>query len=226
MDDRDLRSYEMILRVKDLGAEQASSFPATTLGGELFGKVSEAAGELEGHIASRASGSSSARQGTASKAAARAALLGLLEMIRDTARSMSQTMPGLDTKFRIPRNMTDQELLGTAQSFATDAAPLKSDFLRFALPADFLDELDEHINDFKSAMTGQHAGKGQQVSASAAIDDTLERALSAVRQLDAIVRNTFRQDPARLAAWESARHVRRAQRSKVSAQPPAPPEQK
>jgi hypothetical protein len=226
MDDRDLRSYEMILRVRDFGAEQAASFPATTLGGELFAKVSEAAQELEGHIAARASGSSSARQGTASKAAARAALRGLLEMIRDTARSMSQTTPGLDMKFRIPRNMTDQGLLGTAQSFATDAALMKDDFLRFAMHADFLNELDEHINDFKSAMTGQHTVKGQQVSASAAIDDALDRALSAVRQLDAIVRNTFRQDPARLAAWESARHVRRAQHSKETPQPPVTPEQK
>jgi hypothetical protein len=216
----------MILRVRDYGAEQAASFPtATTLGGELFATVREAAEELAGHIAARSSSSSSARQGTVSKSVARAALLDMLEMIRDTARSMSQTMPGLDTKFRIPRNMSDQELLGAAQAFATDAAALKQEFLRFAMPADFLEDLDEQIADFESASARQHTGKGRQVMATAALDDALGRALTAVRQLDAIVRNTFRKDPARLAAWETARHVKRAARSKEGAQPPATPAQ-
>ena len=229
MENEDLHRYEMVLRVRDLGAEEAASFPATTLGGELFAIVSAAAEELARHIAAHSSGSSYARQGTASKGAARAALLDLLEMIRDTARSMSQTMTGLDTKFRIPRNMSDQELLGTAKAFATDAAALKADFLRFAAPADFLEDLGEHIEEFERAMTQQHAGRGRQVMATASMDDALERALAAIRQLYAIVRNTFRNDPARLAAWESARHVRRAPRAKQPAQTPpassAPPSQ-
>jgi hypothetical protein len=228
MDDRDLRSYEMVTRVRDFGAGEAASFPATTLGGELFAEVVAAATELAAHVARRISGSSDARQGTASKAVAREVLRAALEMIRRTARAMSVTMPGLDAKFRIPRNMSDQELLSTAQAFALDAAPLKADFIRFALPADFLADLDAHIAAFESAINSQHTGRGRQVSATAGIDDALARALAAVRQLDAIVRNTFHDDPQRLAAWESARHVQRSARTKQSKQTPsaaAPPSQ-
>jgi hypothetical protein len=36
--------------------------------------------------------------------------------------------------------------------------------------------------------------------------------MNAVRELDAIVRNTFRDDPATLAEWTSARHIERAPR--------------
>ncbi len=222
MDDRDLRSYEMVTRVRDFGAEETASFPATTLGGELFAQVGAAATELAAHVARRISGSTDARQGTASKAVAREALRAKLEMIRRTARSMSVTMGGLDQKFRIPRNMSDQELLGTAQSFSLDAAPLKADLIRFALPANFLTELDAQIAAFESAVNSQHAGRGRQVSATAGIDDALERALAAVRQLDAIVRNTFHDDPQRLAAWESARHIQRAAHTKQTA--PTPPD--
>lgn len=50
--------------------------------------------------------------------------------------------------------------------------------------------------------------------AGAAFDDELDNALSTVRQLDAIVRNAY-DNPAKLAAWMSARHVERAPRSKV-----------
>jgi hypothetical protein len=218
----------MVTRVRDFGVVEAASFPATTLGGELFAQVGAAATELAAHVARRISGSSDARQGTASKAVAREALRAALEMIRRTVRAMSVTMPGLDAKFRIPRNMTDQELLSTAQAFALDAAPLKADLIRYALPADFLADLDGHIEAFASAISIQHTGRGRQVSATAGIDDALARALSAVRQLDAIVRNTFHDDPQKLAAWESARHVQRSARTKQSKQTPpnaAPPSQ-
>ena len=215
MEDKDLRRYEMILRVRDFGAAHGSSFPPASLGAELFAAVGAAAAEMGAQVASRSSATRSARQGTVSKATARAALRESLEMIRRTARSMSITMPGLETKFRIPRGLTDQELLGTGQAFAADAAPLKNDFIRFALPADFLDDLNAHLSDFAAAMTSQHTGLGEQVEATAAFDDALESAMSAVRQLDAVARNTFHDDPARLAAWESARRVERAARTKT-----------
>ena len=125
---------------------------------------------------------------------------------------MSITLPGLDARFRLPRSLSDRELLGTAQAFARDATPLKAEFIRFALPADFLDDLNAHITEFEAAMTSRHAGVGEQAAATAAFDDALESGLNAVRQLDALVRNTFHADPANLAAWESARHVERAAR--------------
>src|SRR5947208_8015323 len=130
MDDRDLRNYEMVLHVSGFGAENAADFPSTTLGGELFAKIKASVTKLESHIAARSSGGSSARAGTSSKSAAREALRDSLEKISRTARAMSQTMPGLNDKFRLPRSMTDQDLLGVARAFAADATPIKSDFLR------------------------------------------------------------------------------------------------
>jgi hypothetical protein len=222
MEDRELRSYEMVLRVRAFGAENAARFPPATLGGELFATIGAAAEELAGHAAAQVSGSSSARRGTATKAVARAALREELEMMRRTARSMALTTPGLDAKFRIPRNMTDQQLLATAQAFALDAVPLKGEFIRFGMSTDFLEDLNADIADLETALSSQQSGKSKQVMATAAIDDVLERALAAVRQLDAVVRNIFRDDPARLAAWQSARHVERARRSNA-ATPPTPP---
>jgi len=216
MNDKDLHSYEMVLRVRDYGFENAASFPATSFGGELFAKLTVAATKLEQHIAQQVSGRTSKEQGSSTKASARSALQSSLDRIRRSARSMAATVPGIDSKFRIPGRLTDQGLIGTAQAFAADALLFKADFLRFAMPADFIEDLDEQIAEFQSALTRQQTGKGHQVMATAGIDDTLDEALSAVRQLDAIVRNTFHDDPARLAGWTSARHVERAPRAKKS----------
>ena len=221
MENRDIHSYEMILRVSDFGVQQAASFPPASLGSELFASVKTAATELGNHIAQQASGRLFEREGTASKAIARDALRELLERTRRTARSISETQPEVEAKFRLPRHYSDQELLGVAQAVATDAIPLKSEFIRYAMPADFLDELGELIEDFRSALTTQQTGRASRVSASAAIENTLDEALSAVRRLDSIVRNTFVDDAERLARWLTARHVQREPRRRAASVTPS-----
>lgn len=217
MEDTELRSYEMVLRVRTFLSEEAVRFPAGSLGAELAVRVSNAATELGDHVARQISGSTSARQGTATKGVARDALQDSLERIRRTARAMARTMPGLDSKFRIPRNSTDQELIGTARAFAADALPLKADFIRYSMPATFIDDLNDHIEEFETALTLQQTARGTHVTAKAGINESLEDALDAIRQFDGIMPNVFHDNPARLAAWTSARHVERpARKSKTS----------
>jgi hypothetical protein len=221
MDDKNLRNYEMVLRVADFGREQAASFPPTSFGGELFAGVRAGATEWGNQLATQVSGSTSARQGTSGKFAAREALLDALQRIRLTARAMSATIPGLDVKFRIPRNATDQLLLATAEAAVADATPLKNDFIRFAMPANFLVDLTERVAEFRNALTEQQTGKGKSVMANAAMDEVRASVMAAIRQLDAIVPNTFHDDPARLAAWLTARHVERSPRPKKTPSEPA-----
>jgi hypothetical protein len=114
--------------------------------------------------------------------------------------------------------LNDQQLVATAK--AADAALFKKEFVSFAMPADFLDELNDLIKDFDTALSNQQTGIGHQVIATAAFDDLMAAVLSDVRQLDAIVRNTFHDDPARLAAWLTARHVERPPRKKKEAGKP------
>lgn len=214
MNDKDLRSYEMILRVADFGTEHAALFASTSLANELFAKARAAATQLANQVAQQVSGRTSKQQGSATKASVRSALQSGLDRLRHTARAMAATIPGIDDKFRIPGRLTDQELIGTAEAFIADATPLKNDFIRFAMPATFLADLAELVADFRKALTQQQTGRGRQVMATAGIEDTLAEALAAVRQLNAIVINTFIDDAARLAAWTSAHHVERSPRRK------------
>jgi hypothetical protein len=203
------RRFEMLTRVRDFGAAHAADFPPATLGGEQFALVRAVVEELTRHAAAQASGAGSARQGSASRAVARAALRDELQVITRTARAMALDMPGLETKFRLPRSGSDQSLLATARAFASDALPLKAEFIRHELPADFLESLNTEIEGFENAVNGQNTGKDTRVAATASIDTALERGMSAAQRLDALVRNKFRNDPAVLAAWVSASHTER-----------------
>ena len=135
---------------------------------------------------------------------------------------MSVVMPGLDEKFRIPRNPTDEELLATARAFLEDATPLKPEFLRREVPESLFSELEDNITVFEGALGDHNTGKEESVSAGASIDGAVGRGLDALRELDPIVRNKLHDNPALLAAWLSAKRIERATRRNHKQTPPTP----
>jgi hypothetical protein len=149
---------------------------------------------------------------------------------------MADEVPGLDDKFRLPRNNNDQQLLAAGRAAAIDAAPFSAQFIAHEMPADFLEDLAADIGDLEAAMSDQSGGIGNRVAAAAAIDDAIDRGIEVVRKLDAIVKNKYANNPATLAEWTSASHTERAPKKKkdtVGTQPgspgggssPAPPAQ-
>jgi hypothetical protein len=111
--------------------------------------------------------------------------------------------------------------LGVAEHFATEALPLRTEFIAYGLPATFLEDLNEQIAEVREAMTIQTAGTRARVTSTASIDEILTKAFTALRRVDPIVRNVLRDRPAKLAAWESTRHLERApRRTRPSASTP------
>jgi hypothetical protein len=225
MDANELKNYERLTRVRDFGAAHASTFATASLGGQLFAELNAAVAELTAQAATQVAGFSTSREGTTSKASARAALREHLTVINRTARAMAVDQPAIAEKFRRPSGSGDQVLLNAARAFLTNATPLAAEFIKHELPDDFLAELEADINELEQAISAKHHNTESHVSATAAIDSALERGLNALRKLDAIVRNKFHNDPAILAAWESASHAQHHARKPAPAPPPPPPKE-
>ena len=226
MKDTERRRLEMFIRVREFGTAHTAQFPPASFAGEQLIILESAINALETHASAQVSGRSTAREGAASKAAARDELMRDLEAISRTARAMAQTTPGLSDKFRIPHNQSNQTVLAVARAAAADALPLKAEFIRRGMPTDFLEDLQADIDEMEEAITRKEQGAGSHVAATAAIDTEIERGMNAVRELDPVMRNTFSADPATLAAWTSASHVERPpRRTSPSPEPPAPPAQ-
>jgi hypothetical protein len=212
MKDTERRRLEMFIRVREFGLAHAAQFPLTSFAGEQLAIVDSAINALESHASVQSSGRSTVRQSATSKAVALDELMSDLEAISRTARAMGRTMPGLADKFRIPHNQSNQNVLAVARATATDALPLKAEFIRRGMPTNFLEDLQADIDEMERSITRKAQGAGAQVAATAAIDTEIERGMNAVRELDPFMRNTFSSDPATLAAWQSASHVERAPR--------------
>jgi hypothetical protein len=226
MKDTERRRLEMFIRVREFGLAHAAQFPATSFAGEQLAVVDSAINALESHASVQSSGRSTVRQSATSKAVARDELMRDLEAISRTARAMGRTMPGLADKFRIPHNQSNQTVLAVARAMATDALPLKAEFTKRGMPANFLEDLQADIDEMERSIARKAQGASSQVAATAAIDTEIERGMNAVRELDPVMRNTFASDPATLAAWQSASHVERPSRrtqTETTTTPATPP---
>jgi hypothetical protein len=219
MKDNVIRRYEMFVRVRDFGIANAASFQSSAFAGEQFTLISSVINELSGHAVAQASGGGTSRQGTGMRAALREELREDLIAISRTARAIALNNPGFEDKFRLPRNVGDQTLLNTALTFASEAKPFVSEFVKRELPANFLEELDSTVKVFEKTISEQNLAKQTRITATAAIDTAIDQGMDAVRELDSIVKNKFANDPARLSAWESAKHTMRAPRSPAAVEP-------
>jgi len=201
------RMYEMFVRVSSFATERAASLPEDTLAPEMLAELKRVIEELTEAGTSQASGLTSVQRATAERTAARETLRASMQACTHAARVMAIDTPGLETKFRLPRSGSDTALLQTARAFVADALPLKDKFLRLGMRPSFIEDFKEDIADLERAMGQQNTGRGAHVSATASVESAAERGMVAVRTLDVIFRNLFRDDPATLATWGSARHV-------------------
>jgi hypothetical protein len=144
--------------------------------------------------------------------------------IRDTALALEEVIPGVSGNFRLPRTNGDQALINGARAFVAAATPIKNEFTQREMPATFLEDLTEAIAKFESAVNEKNVNTEKRITATAAINASLERGAKLVRELDPIVNNKFRGNASTLAAWESASRVARPPKKTPKPLTPAPPQ--
>lgn len=224
MNDIQRRRFERLARAASFGATISASFPASGKGGQALAGLTAAVADAENHATTRATNERIKQQGTASRKDARRAVQSHIATISDTAATIGLDHPEVRDSFRRPRaNANDQTLLSTARSFALAALPLKARFIEYDMPADFLEQLNESIEAFEQAIDEQTSGASARLTANAALEETLKRGEQELEKFDTALRNKLRTDAAKLAAWESARHLERAPRSRKTAVTPAAP---
>jgi hypothetical protein len=89
---------------------------------------------------------------------------------------------------------------------------------------DFIERLKADADGLEGEIGRQTESVGARVNTNASIEETLDRVDELVERIGVIVRNKYREDAARLAAWESARHLERAARTKRSGTTPQTPQ--
>lgn len=223
MNDTQKRRFERLTRVRDFVRERAAEFPPESKGGQAFVRLNTIIQEAEELDTERATSARVAQQATSGRQDERGALRAQLAAISDTAETIGLDHAEVKGVFqRLRTNVNDQTLLSTARSFAAAALPLKSRFVEYDMPADFLDRLNVSVGKFEESMNRQNVTTSARTTAGAALEDALGRGEQELERLDTSVRNRFRDQTVLLSAWERARRLERPRRThRDGSQPPA-----
>lgn len=221
MTDDDTRCYEMFQRAHKFGNDEAANFASNAFVVGLYGDLAQVIGDVQTHAGAQVSGRMTARQHTQGKTAAREELLRALAAIARTARSMSQSVPGVEQMFCFNRFLKDQDLLTAARTIAANALPLKDEFVKRGLKPSFIDDLESVAGALEQSLALRTKQTHTHINATATISDLIGRGMNIVHELDSIMRNIFRGDAGKLAAWASASHVERAPHRRKPAPAPA-----
>jgi hypothetical protein len=222
MEDKDIRISQLATRMRDFGTAQAASFPAASVGGQKFTELNTLITEIGQSGTQQALTKASAQSSTDAKRELKASIRSQLKTIRNTAVSLESEQPGISRLFRMPVGSGDEVLINTGQAYIEAATPLKALFMSREMPATFLDDLAASITQLEEKMSQSNQHRANRTAATASLKSALARVLELRRELDPIVRNKFRSDPATLAAWESASHLERAPKKATPAKAPSP----
>ena len=228
MNDTQRRRYERGSRVDAFMTANAADFPATGKGGAAAASLKTELAALASLDVAKAASAGTLQQTSAGRRELRESLRAQVAAVSDTAEVSGREHAEVRGLFpRTRADKSDQTLVAVARSFAETATPFKALFIEYELPPDFIERLRADADGLEAQMTRQTEGKGARVGTNASIEDALGRVDETVERLEVVVRNKYRNDAARLAAWESARHLERAPRAKRNGDAPqTPPPQK
>jgi hypothetical protein len=212
MDDETREFYNTFVSVLAFYTANAADFPTTSPGGRNFQIFADRIPIVEASGAVRESNID--KQATASKITAYSLLRQYLRKINKTARGAAVDHPEIAVLFRMPHDNSYQKILAAAMAFHTNGTTYKDILINdFGMPDDFLTVLQSRIDALQAATAEQDTTKTAKVGATANIDAEMEEMHKALRRLRAIVPNVYEDNPAKLAEWASASHVRSAPKS-------------
>lgn len=175
----------------------------------MFATVGKCVRDAADHDARRRPVRRPTRGSATSKGKARATLRKLLAALANTARALAIDRKGFDLEFRMPRGNGDQRLLAVSRTFESHARDCADEFVAHGLPPTFLDELGESIGRFERTVRDRAEQRSARVAAGDGLRQSLDAGFAAVRRLDAIVPNVYRDAPGVLKEWRTARRPSR-----------------
>jgi len=203
METRKEYTQQTFKRVVDFGKRHVDRFPRKSVAGELLDAIEENVKILSDQSNDQISGDQAVRKSRASKNEAHQALLDKLDRIDQTARALRYS------DFLMPSSRSAAALIKAGKTFVVAAEPLKSEFIKHGLAADFIAQLKTAVQDLDLAVRDLGIHVERRRATSTVIDNAFTKTLDDLARFEALVVNTLSENETIMAEWERVRRVGR-----------------
>jgi len=191
-----------------------ADLPAGSLGAEAAEELRTAFAVIEEKSSAKTNLDGTAQEGTAQRTIARRNLFDYLKTLAATANTISRRQPGFDQLFPSPNGKNDRELLNDARAAAPVAVAKKADFVRYGLKDAFIQSGVDLIAAFEASFTATDEALASRGAAVGSKREAVEDADDSFDELDRFIRNHYRDQPEKIAAWKIASHIERTPKKK------------
>jgi hypothetical protein len=219
-----LRNRERGQRSTSFVDSQSEEFPEGSKVATLNASAKQELVRLAELDVIRSSSMSRQRQATAARRNYHKRLDGLVKTVIGTSEVIALDRTDFKGMFGRPqRNASSQTLVADARSIADKAASLVGLFTDNGLQPTFVNELRSYADNLENSIQLQTECAGERMRANAEMEEVIHRLNGLIERLDINIRNKYANDPAKLAAWESAHRLEKPPRSNRNAGNNAPP---
>jgi hypothetical protein len=196
MNERDIKQNERFIRVVAYKDDNVAIISTSEKALECFADIAAAIAALETESANQLKGSTDSKKEHSTKNTAREHLREYLQTISRTANAVDYEIPNFSKEFVFPKNRNKQT------------------FIKYGLDAEIINELEAEINAFEATLTKSASAAGMKVTATSEINEAVKKGSIGLRVADVIIKNLFRDNPAKLAAWTTASHLEKPPKRK------------
>ena len=203
------REGERNVRSNDFLQEGKTDFAAKPFAVAQIALLNTKVAESAGARTEQTLSDDAARQQYAVAAQAEADLKEMMDEWVDFILPLGDEIEGIEEKFRKPRTGGKRARIARARIFAREAAPYEATLTGRGMDDDFIALLEAKADALENALSSAVLNTASRVGA---VDTALlahREANKIIKTLDPIVRKIYKNNPAKLAAWKFASHVRR-----------------
>ncbi|CAN5322262.1 hypothetical protein BH10ACI1_BH10ACI1_35070 [soil metagenome] len=205
---------DMFNRVLDILPVEFADLPAGSAAADAAADLQTQYNAVISESGAQSGFEGTGEEGTVLRAVARQNIRDWMSTLGRTARSISRQTPGFDKNYPPPSGMDDTELLNEARAIAPKAIADKTIFIGRGLTNAFITSIDGFITDFDASQDTTNAADGSRGAAVSEKNTAYEKGLDDVDVLNDFIRNFYRTQPAKLAAWKIASHIERSPKKK------------
>lgn len=209
MNNRNRRVSALATSMKGFFEGLEDDFPANSVARQRIGSLGELVVKIDELSSRQTQEKGAAKAATERKTASGEEIKRRMKEMRSTTISIETVQPGVSQHFNLPASQNAESWLEAARAFVATGTTFKPLFLSRAMPDDFLEGLTGAVENFESAVDEYNLHTRNASAATAMLEDACSQVLTIRRELDPIVRNTYRNDPEKLVQWESASHLER-----------------
>lgn len=220
MPDREENIKDSFVRIREFDDRNKDDYQMFPKAVANFTIIREVIPILDAYFAAKTSGARG--RAVERKSVISAAMKRKMKAMSKTARALNLDDPSFSRLFHVPNDKSYARQLASAREFVEEGNKHKEAMIALAMRPTLIDELSADIAAFDLAEDDKANAQSETVGATAGVDATIDRGMSAAKILDAMMKNVYDDDPVKLAEWEQARHIKRAPKRNNNGTPNTP----